>query len=384
MSRRLQIAGSASATTDPELLADVHEVIARVVAAWIADGNTMLGGIGADPRSHRDPNQSIIFDWTVAEAASLAVRSVAAASTNGGEATLIARTSQRARTQIPDSRRPDLDALLSAGAIDLRFLPDTWRSGALIRRAQAAVGDILVIFGGGAGVEDLAELYRAAGRPVIPIDVALGSSVDDAILGGQGLARKAMANGSDFFLLADKSSAEGRLVQLSMNDPRPSPDELARRLLRLLADLEPPHAFCVRLLNPRHPDYDAVESYFRDVVDPVMEEHGCRTIDLGHEPQELAWMNAEIFERLHYAQMAFVDVTAERPNCLIELGYALGRANRTIITAKEGTPSPFDVDKLPWHLWDPAVARAVARQELREHIAKYGKLPALVEPTRLV
>lgn len=384
MSRRLQIAGSAVATTAPALLADVHAVIAHTVSGWIAAGNTMVGGIGGEPMSDHEPTQSIIFDWTVAETVLDGIRSGAAAATSDGEHTLAMRTSQRARAQIPAARRPALEALLAAEALDLRFLPDTWRSGALIRRSQALVGDVLVIFGGGAGVEDLAELYRAAGRPVIPVDVALGSSGNDAILGGQGLARKAMTNASDFFSLADRGSAEARLAQLSMGDARPDPAELSQRLLRLLADLEPPRAFCVRLLNPAHPDYDAVEGYFREVVDPVMEELGYRTLDLGHEPQELAWMNSEIFERLHYAQLAFVDLTAERPNCFIELGYALGRANTTIITAKQGTPTPFDVDKLPWHLWNPGASRDTERQALRDHISKFGTLPPLVEPTRLV
>jgi hypothetical protein len=383
VNRRLHVTGSASATVDPELLADVHSVISRVVEAWVTDGNTMVGGIGPEPMSDRDPNQSIVFDWTVAQAVSLAVSARTATGGSGGRA-LTLRTSQRACARISESRRPDLDALLSADAVDLQLLPDTWRSGALIRRAQTAVGDILVIFGGGAGVEDLAELYRAAGRPVIPIDVGLGSSGNDAILGGQGLARKAMTNASDFFTLADRNSAESRLMQLSMSDPRPAPHELAQRLLRLLADLEPPQAFCVRLLNPKHPDFNTVEKYFREVVDPVLKDHGYRTIDLGHEPQEVAWMNAEIFERLHYAQMAFVDLTAERPNCFVELGYALGRASTTIITAKEGTSSPFDTDKLPCHTWDPGTSHARAREALEEHIDKYGKLPALVEPTRLV
>ena len=177
MSRRLQIAGSAAATTEPGLLADVHAVVAHTVAGWTAAGNTMVGGIGGEPTSDRDPALSIIFDWTVAETVLDGIRTGAVSAPGKDQPTLAVRTSQRARTQIPTARRAALEALLTAGALDLRFLPDTWRSGALIRRAQALVGEVLVIFGGGAGVEDLAELYRASGRPVIPIDVALGRRV---------------------------------------------------------------------------------------------------------------------------------------------------------------------------------------------------------------
>ena len=63
-----------------------------------------------------------------------------------------------------------------------------------------------------------------------------------------------------------------------------------------------------------------------------MEEIGLSVVDLGHDRQERAWMNAEIFEQLHHAELAFVDLTGSRPNCYIELGYALGRGHRVIIT----------------------------------------------------
>ena len=70
---------------------------------------------------------------------------------------------------MPDHRRPVLDALLAAGALDLRVLPEGWRSGALIRVEQANAGDVLLTLGGGAGVEHLANLYAQSGRSIIPL-----------------------------------------------------------------------------------------------------------------------------------------------------------------------------------------------------------------------
>jgi len=169
-----------------------------------------------------------------------------------------------------------------------------------------------------------------------------------------------------------------------MEGARPSASELAQRLLALLDDLEPPSAFCVRLLNPDHASYPEVERFFRDVAQPVVEEIGLRVIDLGHDRQERAWMNAEIFEQLHLAELAFVDLTGSRPNCYIELGYALGRGHRVVITARREEPPPFDADKLPWHFWDPSAAPADAQAALREHLRKFGALPPLVQPSRFV
>lgn len=384
MIRRLHIAGSANAEVQPDLLRDVHTMVTNLVDGWVTRGSGLVGGLGGEPHATSDPETPIIFDWTVASAALNALEGAkGSAKTEDGEL-LAVRTSQRARGQIPPARRGIYDRLLELGALDLALLPDTWRSGALMRRAQAEVGGVLVVLGGGTGVEDLANLYRAAGRPVIPIDVPLGSAADDATVGGQGLARRALTDARDFLRLADGSSASARLAALTMDGNRPPATELGRRLLALLDDLEPPRAFCVRLLNPDHGDYSEVERFFQNVARPVLEEIGLHVVELGHDRQERAWMNTEIFEELHNAEVAFVDLTGSRPNCFIELGYALGRGHRTIISARKEEAPPFDADKLPWHFWDTRTKPANARAALREHLRKFSTLPPLVQPARLV
>lgn len=384
MIRRLHIAGSARPDVDAVLLKDVHTIVAEVVEGWVERNGTLVGGLGGEPVRASQPELPIIFDWTVAAAALSALEAGKGAAKAEDGQLLAVRTSQRARTQMPASRRAVYHCLLELGALDLAFLPDTWRSGALMRRAQADLGGVLVILGGGAGVEDLANLYRAAGRPVVPIDVALGASGNDAVVGGQGLARRAMSDASDFFRLSDGTSVSARLATLSMEDDRPAPSDVAQRLLGLLDDLELPRAFCVRLLNPDHPRYSEVERFFRDVAQPVVEEIGLSVVDLGHDRQERAWMNAEIFEQLHHAELAFVDLTGSRANCYIELGYALGRGHRVIITARQEESPPFDADKLPWYFWDPNDSPMDAQTALREHLHKFGALPPLVQPPRFV
>lgn len=384
MIRRLHIAGSAKADVAPDLLRDVHTVVAEVVDGWVARGGGLVAGLGGEPHARVEPGLPIIFDWTVAATALNAVDAGKASARTEDGHVLAVRTSQRGRGQMPPGRRGIYDRLLKLGALDLAFLPDTWRSGALMRRAQAELGGVLVILGGGAGVEDLANLYRAAGRPVIPIDVPLGSAGDDATVGGQGLARRAMTDGRDFLRLADGSSAGARLAAVSMEGNRPPATEVSQRLLALLDDLERPRAFCIRLLNPDHPSYPEVERFFREVAQPLLEEIGLRVVDHGHDRQERAWMNAEIFEELHDAELAFGDLTGARPNCFIELGYALGRGHRTVITARKEEAPPFDADKLPWHFWDPRATPADAQVALREHLRKYGALPPLVQPAQLV
>ena len=77
-------------------------------------------------------------------------------------------------------------------------------------------------------------------------------------------------------------------------------------------------------------------------------------------------MNVAIFESLHFSSVVIVDVTGERPNCFIELGYALRNTNRVLVTAEEGTNLPFDQQAIPCHFWkagDPASERQKAFSE---------------------
>jgi hypothetical protein len=60
---------------------------------------------------------------------------------------------------------------------------------------------------------------------------------------------------------------------------------------------------------------------------------------------------AEIFNVLDRASLVVADLTGMRTNCLMELGYALGRRRRFVISAHEGTHLGFDHDKLPTYFW---------------------------------
>jgi hypothetical protein len=385
VTRRLHIAGSAKRDADPDLLRDAHTLAWETAYGWASNGGTLVGGLGGESMRDGHDDLSIIFDWTIAEA-TLAALEAGLAEPHTEEGPLLGvRTSRRALEQVPERRRATLDALLERRALDIKLLPDGWRSGALMRRAQAEIGGVLVTLSGGAGVEDLVNLYVERDRPVVPIDIDLGSANSDAAQGGgTALARKALTDARPFLRLADGNPPVPRLIQVAMGPDRPPAGEVAARLLGLLADLDPPRAFCVRLLAPDHEAFDDVDWFFGDVVKPVLEETGLRVVDLGADPQERAWMNDEIFVALHSAEMVVADLTGARPNCLLELGYALGRGHRTVVAARRGEPMPFDADKLPWLFWERAYWPDVTREALRDHLKRFGARAPLVEPTRMV
>lgn len=374
---RLHIAGSASGDCDVALLNLAHAVVSDVVRRHASEGGSFVVGIGAEP-VHDLGAPALVFDWTALDAAVAALESGAAPAQTARGPLLIAGGSQRSLDQVPNHRRPVLDGLLDAGALDLRVLPEGWRSGALIRVEQANAGDVLLTLGGGAGVEHLANLYAQSGRSIIPLDFEIGASRGDDIVGGAGLAARALRSPGNFLRLPNDVPAAGRLAGLSTRGEGRSADILAERVLQLIRELQPPTCFYVRLLDSSLPAFVHVDRYFRKVVDPVVASLGFARFEMGRDEPEYAWMNDEIFARLYFSSLVVVDLTELRPNCLAELGYALGRAQRIIITAREGTERPFDLDKIPWFFWNADADSEDLRGELSAHMQLHSTRPPLV------
>jgi hypothetical protein len=133
-----------------------------------------------------------------------------------------------------------------------------------------------------------------------------------------------------------------------------------------------------RAAMERQFNFGAVERFFRRVADPTVTELGYAAFETGREPTEYAWMNEEVFDRIHYSSAVVVDVTGLRNNCFMELGYALGRGVRVIVTAMEGTQVPFDSQMLPRHLWRDTNDDATRRQAFRGFWRKCIDRPPLV------
>ncbi len=101
---------------------------------------------------------------------------------------------------------------------------------------------------------------------------------------------------------------------------------------------------------------------------------------MGTDTTEHAFINVGIFETLHFASVVIVDVTGERPNCCIELGYALGRGHRVIMTAEEGTTLPFDQNAIPCHFWRKSSDNKIRQKVLAEFWRKNINRPPLIKP----
>ena len=372
---RVHITGSSELNADGPLLVVAHGFVSALVNRLVHGGAGLVLGVGDEPLGSE--GLPCIFDWTVIEAIAAVPRpSLEWPCDRPGRFRVVA--SQRALERIPGSRRTMWEDFTRRPDLELELSPPGWRMGGVIRAAQALSGDVLVALGGGAGVEQLAELYLDEGKSVIPIKSGLGAIVGDGKGGASYLHDLALSETDSFLELRDGvGSATGRLAALRI-DSGSEPTSVVEAAISLINDLKPPRAFYVRLLSTELDEFEPVEDFFRQVVDPVVTAHGFTPHEVGRHRSLSAFMNVEVFEGLHRAALVVVDLTGVRPNCMMELGYALARRRRVVITAMKGTRLPFDSDKLPTHYWSPEQRQDDRQDAFESWLRQYVDMPPLV------
>jgi len=373
---RVHLTGSAATDCDGDLLRNAHGFVQKMTDELIARGSGLVLGVGGEPLG--DSGAACIFDWTALEVVAEAPDPAPEWPVERPERFVIV-ASQRGIEKIPEWRDEVWQKCMKRTDFGLDPTPMGWRMAGVIRQRQVLRGDVLLALGGGAGAEQLAELYGDEGKPVVPVKAELGAINHDGNGGSSYLYGKALGDIGAFLRLRDGAgSAAARLSGVKL-DAATDVAALAKETAELLADLRPRPAFYVRLLAPEHERYVAVERFFREVVDQVVTERGFIPREMGRGQPQAAFMNVEIFEALHRAGLVVVDLTGVRPNCTMELGYALARRRRVVLSAKAGTALPFDSDKLPTYFWGDEGSQAERQHAYGEWLDQYSELPPLVD-----
>ena len=136
----------------------------------------------------------------------------------------------------------------------------------------------------------------------------------------------------------------------------------------------------MRMLNEKLPEYTSVERFFRSSVDSLVVELGYQPLQMGLGKNEFAWMNQAIFDSLHHSSVVLVDLTGVRPNCFMELGYALGNKQRVIVTARDDTDVSFDAFALEAFQWNETEDPKAQLDRFRVHWERNIGMPTLVRP----
>lgn len=375
--KRLHIAGSIGPRTDGTLANYAHELVRQVARGVLERGGGIVVGAGKEQKLEGGPAE--VFDWAVLEVIAENIRSgVCAQPTNAGPPVVVV-LSEKGESEIPESRKSLWSELVGSGKVEVKRIMAGARSATMIRELQLSYGDVLFILGGGTGVEHLADVYKKSCKAVIPLDLQLGASREDGTGGAERLARESRTNPLGFIRLRESEVGfEGaKLAKIATDQGKVPVGTVASGIIEIITNLARPMTFYVRLLNPKHEAYERVERFFRNVVDPVTEERGLARVDLGKDRVESGLLNVEIFQRLHQSTIAVVDVTGERPNCFIELGYALALPLRVLCTAEQDTSLPFDQSAIPCHFWKDGEPEEDRKEAFRSFWSQYIDRAAL-------
>lgn len=356
--RTIQIAGSSSEKTDVQIIEFSHQLIRSVTKKLLEKGATIVSIVGKEKEASIKPadtaNPSIIFYWDIFETVYEYAKSLSFSNNTKNLVKVV--SSEKAEAQIPENRKEMWNQLISKGIVSLHRINPGWNAGAYKRQKQEELSDALLILGGGEGVEHLASLYVSHGKPVLPLDIPLGSSYGDGIGGAPLLSRISIANPNRFIPIINEDTAS-KLAYLSYERWKKTyPEKYANCILDFLETVVKPQVFYIRLLNKDEKEYQAVEDFFRSVVDPVVQKLKYSIKEMGISDMKNAFLNVEIFHELHNSSIVIADMSGLRPNCFLEMGYAFGRNKKVLMTAIKGTKLPFDPSAIPCYFWDSNIS----------------------------
>lgn len=378
--RRIHIAGSIAtnaafaSTTDVE---SARTFVRVLVQELVRRGANFVLPVDAEKMRPSD-GLPICFDWLVWKTLH---NSLPNRPSNAPDPLIVAVQHHKNEDQVPDEYEVLWDELRTSDRVQIENVSH-WNMNSKRMEAQARWGDILIALGGSEGVLFLANIYHDAGKPVVPLNFAI-TPLD---MGARRLFTLGLSSTNAQRLFQVSSPSAHAWVNRINFTSRMVVEDRVRLFVDLLEALEPPKAFVVRLLNPEHEDYADVENFFATVVQPILEsELGYRMVVVdGRQTYDHSRIDQEIFAKLHRSSVVIADITGMRPNCFVELGYALGRGLPTMLMSKHGSPQPFDIYTLAGMRWKVSDSVDERRRAFREHWAAIGKRPPLVAIDPLV
>lgn len=380
--RRIHISGSVVDDVNIASTANVkqaRELIESLVCELMGKGASFVVPVDAEKLRDND-SLPICFDWLIWQTiqANLSRRP-----TGAPNPLIIAVQHHKNEEQIPNEFQALWDDLRNSDLVKIENVSH-WNMNSKRMEAQAKYGDILLTLGGGEGVLFLANLYHDAGKPVVPLNLPITSTNTGALkLFNFGMSSQHTQR--LFRVNSDTIDSHRWLNRINFSS-RVTNQNKAQQIIGLLEELERPHAFVVRLLNEEHKDYQDVQNFFDIVVQPVIEnELGYQMIVIdGEQAFEKASVVDEIFTKLHRSSVVLADITGMRPNCFIELGYALGRNLSTMLMARHKTEHPFDVSVFSGHHWKTTGSAEERKRDFRKHWNAIKNRPPIVPTEPLI
>lgn len=378
--RRIHIAGSIPedlTVAKTETVEKARAFIRSLVIELLKKGATFV--IPLDSEKKREDGFPICFDWLILDTISKNIVKCPPASTNP---LIYAIQHHKTEEQIPEEFEELWDNLKCSDHVAIDNASH-WNMASKRMEVAATHGDILITLGGSEGVLFLANLYHQSGKSVMPLNLDLcPADQGSKRLFSQALIR---TQSSRFFKCNSTVPAHSWINRINFVK-RHDLKHMVEETMSLLEAIQRPTVFAVRLLDQDNTDFLEVENYFSAVIQPVIENqlgYILKIID-GKQRNESPTIDAEIFTKLHHSSVVVADLTGSRPNCFIELGYALARSIPVMMTARKGTKFPFDVTTLPGHPWDNSLTIPEQKRLFLEYWNANFYRPSLVQEEPLI
>jgi len=361
--RVIQIAGSCHKDDKSEDVKFSHVFVAHLTNQLLKRGAIITTAIGKE----ENKDLSNIYYWDVLEAAYEYSCSLSFSKDTKNRVKVV--SSEKAESQIPESRKQLWKNLISKGVITIHRINPGWNSGAYRRQKQEALSDGLITLGGGEGIEHLTFLYVSNGKPVLPLDMPLNASCKDG-LGGSRLMFRRIVHKPEKYLHNVKPDTSTKLISLKYENWNKSPKRYAQSIITFLNDIICPQVFYIRLLDKKEKAYLEVETFFRKVVDNVVISKRYCIKEMERSETKKAFINSEMFEEIAKSTIVIADLSKLRNNCFMEMGYAFGENKKVLVTAKKGTNLPFDSKAIPCYFWDLNKPIKDSRKEFQDFWGK--------------
>ena len=170
--------GSAAPDCDPEKLAKATQFSAAVTREVIKTGNGVAVLAAGEPtREGVNGSVPLIFDWTV-------LRAVAQTLEDGeGESGSVLARAVTGADSIAKRFSPEnaglIQELQAKGAIDVQHLEEVLYYGGSYRDMLTDLAGALIVVGGGKGTYDIGNRMLLADKPVMAMDIVIGSRYED-------------------------------------------------------------------------------------------------------------------------------------------------------------------------------------------------------------
>ena len=371
----IQIAGSAHETTDLEVLRYSHNLVRYITSELLKSGAKLIVATGSEDIVDPDKpswDTALYYDWNVLEAIDRYINSEDSKILLAEGPLAVIISSEKAESEIPESRRDLWNQLIENQVIQLERLPPGWNAGAFRRQLEAKYGNGLIIIGGGEGVEHSSQLYIKNGRPVIPIDLPIRPRYGDGKGGAPEISRFAISDPSEY--LGPVDNGVTRLLSISTQEGSAPIEQIVPRILQLLADAvviseekemeiaekDPRRVFVVHGRNLKI--RDAMFSFLSSIgLEPIewteaikWTESGSPYVDeilnvaFDHAQAIVVLMTPDDEARLRCEFQSKNDPPYEknltpqaRPNVIFEAGMARGRDPKRTVLVEIGQLRPF-------------------------------------------